>query len=415
MSNYARKPLATPFMQFLFNAYSSPLLFGFVQAWVYAISLWVRGRREERLSDILLGWVLVGMGLNIWEYMLGFGGIEILWRELEFFPRTLGYLFPALCYFYLKSQTNADFRFSRRDAWHAVPFLLFVTYHVTIFSMGSRVVDTWKTTVHYPYHIEDLEFAIGIGLDIYYLVLSLKLYRLYRTWIKTQFSETETISFRWFRNFLIALIATTLFGLIVTFLSIAFGLNYWQDWWDELAVVVLIYYVSINGYAQVQSGRQLTFSMAGSPLPVADLALVPVVTEPELEADTYVAVQPPVKESQRIPDELRPLRDRLLVYMTTEKPYLEPELSLANLARRLHTNPVVLSQVINTGAGKNFNDFVNQYRVEEFKRQVQNPANAHLSFLGLALDCGFNSKATFNRAFRKGTGQSPGEFLAGAE
>ena len=101
--------------------------------------------------------------------------------------------------------------------------------------------------------------------------------------------------------------------------------------------------------------------------------------------------------------------------MTTDKPYLEPELSLAALARRLHTNPVVLSQVINTGAGKNFNDFVNQYRVDEFKRQVRNPANAHLSFLGLALDCGFNSKATFNRAFRKFTGQSPGEFLAGAE
>ena len=214
-------------MQFLFNAYSSPLLFGFVQAWVYAILLWVRGRREERLSDILLGWVLVGMGLNIWEYMLGFGGIEILWRELEFFPRTLGYLFPALCYFYLKSQINADFRFSRRDAWHTVPFLLFVTYHVTVFSMGPRFVEQWKTAVHYPY-IEDVEFIIGIGLDTYYLLLGLRLYRLYRAWIKTQFSETETISFRWFRNFLVALTVTTLFSLIVTLLSITFGLNYWQ-------------------------------------------------------------------------------------------------------------------------------------------------------------------------------------------
>jgi AraC-like DNA-binding protein len=87
-------------------------------------------------------------------------------------------------------------------------------------------------------------------------------------------------------------------------------------------------------------------------------------------------------------------------------------LSLADLARRMRTNPVVLSQVINMGVGKNFNDFVNHYRVEEFKQQAKKPTNAHLSLLGIALDCGFNSKATFNRAFRKFTGTSPGEFLA---
>lgn len=97
--------------------------------------------------------------------------------------------------------------------------------------------------------------------------------------------------------------------------------------------------------------------------------------------------------------------------MDTEKPYLEPELSLADLSRRMHTNPVLLSQVINTGAGKNFNDFVNEYRVNEFKQRVREPTNGHLSFLGIALDCGFNSKATFNRAFKKCMGLSPKAYV----
>ena len=96
--------------------------------------------------------------------------------------------------------------------------------------------------------------------------------------------------------------------------------------------------------------------------------------------------------------------------MADEQPWLEPELTLTELAHRLRTNPSVLSRVINSGCGQNFNDFVNSYRVEAFKEAVKNPKNKHLSLLGIALDCGFNSKATFNRAFKKFTGLLPKEF-----
>ncbi|AQG79157.1 helix-turn-helix domain-containing protein [Spirosoma montaniterrae] len=402
-------------MSFYFSAYSSPLLFGFVQAWVYAVLLWLRGRREERLSDVLLGWVLVGMAFNIWEYMLGFGGIEILWRELEFFPRTLGYLFPPLCYFYLKTQFNADFQFTRRDLWHAVPFLVQVIYRVSIFAMGTDFVRWWEANMHEPYYIGTFEFWFGVLQDFFYLYLSLRLYRHYREWIKHQFSETETISFRWFRNFIIALTVVTVFGFLMDGLSFTLQLNFWQDWWDELAEVVLIYYVSINGYAQVQPGRRLAFASAGAtvsdiPDAVSIRTATPVLAEvSSAEAPAHQPI-PSVASSPPLSDELVSLRDKLLDYMTTEKPYLDADLSLTDLARHVHLNPVLLSQVINAGTGKNFNDFVNEYRVDEFKRQLHNPANAHLSFLGLALDCGFNSKATFNRAFKKFTGQSPKEF-----
>lgn len=397
-------------MNFYFSAYSSPLLFGFLQAWLYAILLWLRGRREERLSDMLLGWVLVGMAFNIWEYMLGFGGIGILWGQLEFFPRTLGYLFPVLCYFYLRTQVNADFQFSRSDLWHTVPFLIQTTYHLAVFAMGSDFVRFWEANVQGPYHIDVIEFWVGVLIDLFYLYLGLHLYRQYQEWIKHQFSETETISFRWFRNFLIALTLTTVFGFLMTGLSSFLKLSFWQDWWDELAKVVLIYYISINGFSQLQPGRRLTFHTPdAAPL----LTTVPVTTAIPLstQAET-IAPNQPATLAPIMSDELLALRDKLLNYMETEKPYLEPDLSLTDLARMMHTTGVVLSQVINTGTGRNFNDFVNEYRVEEFKQQVRNPARAHLSLLGLALDCGFNSKATFNRAFRKFTSQSPKEFAS---
>ncbi|HRG21146.1 MAG TPA: helix-turn-helix domain-containing protein [Saprospiraceae bacterium] len=65
----------------------------------------------------------------------------------------------------------------------------------------------------------------------------------------------------------------------------------------------------------------------------------------------------------------------------------------------------------NQDLDKNFNDFVNQYRIDEFLRKIKDPQNSHLTLLAVALDSGFNSKSTFNRAFKKMMGTSPREFL----
>ncbi|WP_375446484.1 helix-turn-helix domain-containing protein [uncultured Fibrella sp.] len=397
-------------MTFYFSAYSTPLLFGFVQGWVYAILLWVRGYREERLSDKLLGLVLVALCFEIWVYMLGFGGIEILWRQLEFVPRDLGYLLGPLIYFYLKSQFDSSFRFRPADAWHALPFVIHSVYHFVVFAQGPAFVQQWETNVHNPLQIGLIEYVVLMVQQYLYLYWSFRLYRGYRQWIKHQFSETDTISFKWYRNFLIALLTTATFSLTVALIDMWLDLSFWQDWWGNLAAVVLIYYVSIQGYAQVQATRKLLFT---SDLP-DNAPVIPVLETAETGAGGLANV--PVAEALvKEPILLTDLPERLsalLNYMSREKPYLEPDLALPDLARRLYTNPVMLSQVINAGAGKNFNDFVNEYRVEEFKQQVRDPANAHLSFLGLALDCGFNSKATFNRAFKKFTGTSPKEFAA---
>jgi AraC-like DNA-binding protein len=69
-----------------------------------------------------------------------------------------------------------------------------------------------------------------------------------------------------------------------------------------------------------------------------------------------------------------------------------------------------LSSILNNQLNRNFFDFVNQYRVEEFKTQCLNPQNETFTLIGLAYDCGFNSKATFNRVFKNITSLTPGEY-----
>lgn len=384
-------------MSFHFNEYSTPLLFGFVQGWLYAILLWNRAWREERLSDALLGGVLAGLCFNIWEYMLGFGGVEVLWRQLDFFPRSLGLLFPPLCYFYLKSQLDAGFRFSKRHLLHAVPFLLDAGHHAAVFAQGPQFVEWWKQTVHYPLHVADLTAAASLFSSLYYLRRALRLYRQYRSWTNTQFSDPETVSFRWFRNFIVALASGMVLGLVMDGLDLWLDLNYWQDWWDDLYGAALIYYVSITGYAQPQP-RRLTFS------PPALSEAAPGVAEAHNESEALRPVEAPGSE-------LAAWKGQVLDLMAAEKSYLAADLSLPDLARQLGMPVTLLSQVINEGTGKNFNDFINAYRVAEFLRQAREPANAHLSLLGIALNSGFNSKSTFNRAFKKVTGASPKEYL----
>ncbi|MDX1444541.1 helix-turn-helix domain-containing protein [Lishizhenia sp.] len=94
-----------------------------------------------------------------------------------------------------------------------------------------------------------------------------------------------------------------------------------------------------------------------------------------------------------------------------EKSYLNPNLSLRTLADELGMHANQLSWLLNDIIGKNFNEFINHYRIEEFKYLAKLPENAHLTIMSIAYDCGFNSKTVFNTYFKKETGLTPKQFL----
>ena len=97
--------------------------------------------------------------------------------------------------------------------------------------------------------------------------------------------------------------------------------------------------------------------------------------------------------------------------MKEEKYYLDPDLSLKSFSEKLGVHPNKTSAVVNNVMGYSFRDFVNSYRVEEFKHQAKTYNLNSRTILSLALDSGFNSKASFNRAFNKFCNTSPSEYL----
>jgi TolB-like protein/AraC-like DNA-binding protein/cytochrome c-type biogenesis protein CcmH/NrfG len=102
---------------------------------------------------------------------------------------------------------------------------------------------------------------------------------------------------------------------------------------------------------------------------------------------------------------------KLITHLTEEQAFLIPNLSLRLLADQVDIHPNKLSWLLNESIGKNFNEFINFYRIEYFKQLALDPKNSHISLIGLAYESGFNSKTVFNTYFKKETGMTPKEFL----
>ena len=359
------------------SIYTTPLHFGYFLGLLITVLLVIRGFQEERLSDKLLAAVLFLLAMEIQDYTFGFSGINFLWEELNGFPRHFGLAFAPTIFFYLKAQINRDFKLKTKHLLHYFPYAIYFIINIIVFLNGKNYINKWQSSV-YQNWLGWLETIVLWGMYIYYFYLSLKIYKEYRNWAETQFSETETISFDWLRNFIYLIIAGEVFKYSWNIADYIIDMPYENDWWWHLFTVGIICYVGIRGYAQAQP-KNLHFSINNS-------------------QDRVVSTKLKSEASIQNYSELIPKIEKLF---KQEKVFLEPELTLSELAVKLKTNTSIVSAAINQNYGKNFNDFVNEYRIKEFQLQVENPENKNYTKLAIALDCGFNSKATFNRALKK--------------
>lgn len=394
-------------MTFDFNLHSSLLLIGFVQGIIFSFLLLFRYAKEKKLSDLLLGSLILICCLRISQYMLGFAGWydthDGLSSFMFYFPFHNLFWIGPLVYFYFRSVTNQQFRLEGKTLWHFAPGILYVLTFALIF-LYDVVLDHWilgnefaffNNTKGFGRESWEIYFAywynnISIIHIIPYLVLTLKTFRKYRTYLGENFADTEAISFNWLAYILYAILINM--GLI---LSISFYSNFIQDlsytqyWFSHFLLGIMVYIVSIVGYRQSDNlPKQLAF-----------------------EPEEFDATEQEKTETKEVMPELMFWKQKVTQLLEVENIYLQPQLTLADVASQLETNTSVLSKVINLGFEMNFNDLINYWRVEAVKSKMEDPKFAHLTLVGIALECGFNSKATFNRAFRKFTDHSPREYL----
>ncbi len=133
-----------------------------------------------------------------------------------------------------------------------------------------------------------------------------------------------------------------------------------------------------------------------------------VVIETEEKSETRSRVK--YEKSSLREDQAQEYYEKLISHVKVEKPFLESKFTLPQLADQLELNPNYISQVINEKLNQNFYDFVNKYRIEEFKRRLKIKTASNYTLLAHGLESGFSSKSSFYEVFKKFTGQTPSEY-----
>ncbi len=387
-------------MKFQLNIYAAVLVFAFIQGIIYTLLFIKRGIQEERKSDFWLAALITSLCIFNLSWMLGYMGIYILGQELWFFPQSIGLSIGPIVFYYLKTQINATFKFKKQDFTHFIPFLIYFSYHLPIFLMGKNTVGWWNNAVHAPFHVGDIENILECSSAAIYMIASWRLYQKYLKWLPSERSDTEGVRFGWYKNFLWAVIIGIFSAIVVTVAGYWTELSYFDIWIQRAIIAIIIYYVSFAGYAQAQP-RHLVFDEKKVGIDTPEIFIAP--TENPIEVVK--------KENKLEENELAEWKNRIEILMKNEKLYLNSELTLSELSEKLNSHNSLISNVINSGFQKNFNDFVNEFRVIIFQEKIKDPKLQHLTLLAIAFECGFNSKSTFNRAVKKVTGQMPSDFL----
>jgi AraC-like DNA-binding protein len=358
------------------------ILLGFFQGAIMSMLLLFSKKRSRpnRLLGVLI--LLIALAcLNLYLF-------ESPWFTNNPVLNLLGNLIPLviimpvgpLLYFYVKSTIDPTFRITRKERSHFLPVIIDLGHQLTtvVFLTGLLLDFSVPDPASWGRFIDGYNVYADIprwGSITVYLWLSAR----YLAGVGPEKSSYSQWMRQFIRLFLVFQIIWFVYLVPYVIPSLTDKVLDAVDWYPVyIPLVVLIYCLGIKGHL-----------MAPEEVPVARKSVTP--------------------PSEELVGEAVPLLKKA---MEQDRLYLDPELNLAVLSRHTGLPQKTISLVLNQHLQKSFNEFVNGYRVEAFKQNIRQLQQDNMTILAMAFDAGFNSQATFQRAFRSNTGMSPREYMA---
>ena len=361
----------------LFSLWTFVYIAAAVQAGLLGLALWRRAANREA-NRLLAVWVgLTGIDLAVKAMFWHLLTPE--WFRAYRFVALFPFLYGSLFYLYVRALTQGR-AFRPRDAVHLAGFVVMLALNSYVLTMdeaglramaarwlaGERTIGAWFDLPLFLYSLS-------------YVVAALVLVRAYRQRLRQRRSDADRLSLRWINA------------------MAGFQIAIWC-----LAIVQALFYLPVLNYG-------LLFGLIATWVCVVgwfSLGQPPVQDEPAsaqtVAVDTSDEDSAPIDSSRYAEVEAR-----LAQLMASDTPlYLEPALTIGQVARRSGYPEYLVSAVINRRLGGSFWDYVNRLRVEAVRERLGDPAETR-TILDLAYACGFTSKSTFNAAFKRQVGETP--------
>lgn len=356
---------------------------------IFIIALML-GKKNRSIADhLLISWLSIITVNLISVFLLNTGeGDFAVWQLLllEFSEASI-FIHGPILYLYTRALTELSFSITPRAILHIVPFIIAFFLLAGPIFYGQEVESVLRN-----------QLLIGkmISLLIYLLLVLKRLY-IHKNKVADIFSNTEAKHLTWL--FVVAWGILCIWIIAVGSLILdRFTLLSIPQYGGLLTNMAFSVFLFVIGYFGVrQPSLFIEYSRKSKRLPIE-----------EKRGGKSKYEKSGLSEEQAIA-----IHKNAVGLMVDEKPYLDPELTLYALAERLQIPPNHLSQAINSIEKKNFFDFVNQYRIEQVKKSLRLGEGDHLTLLGIAFEAGFNSKASFNRAFKKFVGETPSQYRKG--
>ena len=343
------------------------------------LALPLLGLARKRSANVWLGLFVLSLALLSMSTYLSHTGVyrrfPLLWGLCDWPLATLG----GFYYLYVRAMTGLGN--DRRQLWHAAPLAVWLA----LILQGRYFGPYWL-----PFPIFILAFQI---IAVAYAVAVLVRLKQFRRRVREHYSSTKDRDLAWLQ----ALTVLLLVLLFIWLPAVALG-GAWV-WALMLGRIAILYCAGWYGLRQ------------------AHVFLPPPVAAPAPEAEAAPAAGPPLDAGadkyarSGMTDAARGLIGERLARRAREaRDYLDSEVKLSDLAERIGTSPQLLSQYLNDVAGVNFFDYINGLRVAEVQKLMADPGSAERPLLDLAFAAGFNSRSTFNAAFKKKAGVAPSEW-----
>ena len=351
--------------------------------------LMIATKRNPQVADrILAAWlflIAIEMGFAIVNTSI------IPLYEYVFIPFTYG----PLLYLYIKFQTVENICFKWSYILHFLPFLVVFIFAIVFRGKSVMRLDNfWDTDPFLSFRlIYGLSFFISITT---YSIIAFILINRHQRNIRNLVSYTsERITLGWLLvvsiSFYLTYVAVFIFGVYVIFAK------------DQTYDPTLPSYFGLTFFA-------FAFSFYGYKQPGIFNEILTDTKYHRKESLQEEVSDPKYEKSGLKKEDARQYLDQLLKYMEEKKPFLDVDLSIHDISDKLDVPRHYLTQVINGMLGKNFYNFINEYRIEEVKKLLADEAYSKYTLTSIAFEAGFNSKSSFNSVFKTATGMTPSQF-----